>query len=177
MLAAVVVLGGTAYGVVCLDLFVTYRALRLVRFEHREGPPARVWLCLIPVVGNVYALWLVWSVARVMRRQFTALGEHDSRDRYGAVAGTVCAAGPLLGLVTGAASFACLELWPEIMRTAAGPVFYFHITLGIVILAAFVVHCNAMEVCKRRLAKRFSLTRTQNEADYADDLPEPDRDD
>ena len=53
------------------------------RNRHRRLSPEKVWLCLIPLAGEVSALRLVTDMAVSLRRQFVELDEDDPRDTYG----------------------------------------------------------------------------------------------
>lgn len=164
------------YAVFSLYLYTVYRTLKFVRPEHRQETPSRVWLCLVPFVGNVYAVWLVGAVARSLHSQFTALGEKKPVALYGleegrvwTVSALVAVCGPILLITLG-------RILPVDVTSALVAAFLTLLTiLGIVSVPCFPKHWYDLSNFRKRLEHHFQTDYTQDEFDYADDLPPPDR--
>ena len=72
-----------ALALAVLFLMSMSRTIRRIRPQNRQLSPGGVWLCLIPLAGEVIALRLVTDMAVSLRRQFVELDEDDPRDTYG----------------------------------------------------------------------------------------------
>ncbi len=158
-------------------LFNVYQVLRLVRLEHRAMAPAHVWLCLVPVVGVAFAGWMIGAVARSLREQFTALGEHNKGDDYGKTAGDgwvgclLVAVGLLVFYRVCVAHGGLKDVGDE----AAWFFLFFGVLWLLTVVVSFVGHWYKMGQYRARLGRHFleSDSRTQEQLDYDDDMPPP----
>lgn len=79
---------------ICITIYLMffwtlYRAIQQVRPKLRQISPGAVWLCLIPVLGGVFAFWMVDAIATSLRKQFKELDRDDPSCSYGHVAGVL----------------------------------------------------------------------------------------
>lgn len=163
----------TLYFVFACYLWNVHRLLRLVRPEHREMEPNRVWLSLIPVIGMGFAYWMVVAIARSLGKQYTALGEHRPDDDYGETSGQGWAGSALIGIVMGLSCCGCLRLEGPNALNAIGIVAFFNVIVVLIFISSFIRHWYVIEKNLWRLSQRFSPAVTQEELDYGDDLPPP----
>lgn len=157
------------YGFLILYLITVQRTLNLVRPEHRQADPVFIWLSLVPFFGLLNSIVLVGAIEESLRKQFTALGEHRPGDRYGIGAGLLWTLSPVIA-ATALCSGACSNVGGQ---TGAVLVATFFMALVCATVAGFVWHWIIVERCRQRLARHFSGATTQDEMDYADDLPPP----
>ena len=157
--------------------------LRLVRLEHRAMAPALVWLCLVPVVGVAFAGWMIGAVARSLRRQFTALGEHHQGDDYGKTAGGAWVGCVIIaiGLCVFYRVCAARGGLKDFGDVAAWFFLFFGVLWLLTVVVSFVGHWYKMEQYRARLGRHFlesdsrtpEQSRTQEQLDYDDDMPPP----
>ncbi|WP_020470825.1 hypothetical protein [Zavarzinella formosa] len=96
LLLSLVVLAVVVVATISRFLFAISRTVELISPEYRQQFfPGFVWCLLIPVVGALMAVWMVWALTSSLRRQFEALGEGQAAGSFGLISGMGWACGQL----------------------------------------------------------------------------------
>lgn len=72
-----------------LFLYQVQRTLRLVNVPNRDFSPPLVWLCLIPLIGFFFAVFMVSGVARSIKKQLHESANIRVESSFGKIAGWV----------------------------------------------------------------------------------------
>jgi hypothetical protein len=171
---------GTTIGLVIQIFFLLnlYRTQSQVAPANREIQPGTVWwtilLNFIPIVGNIWLIYMVNKLTNSLRREFEARGWGTEGEGFGRTAGMLWAWGGLvylaISVIQNIMLFSGQQEASSILSVLVLP-----IALGL--LVCFIVFWVQMYQCGKRLREEGrDYARGSLESDYDDEYRRP-RDD